>query len=55
MKDQYQLHTMYNSVTHDCDSQCTRRDAVDHLVDLVGVNPETIKGTGSRELDVGLG
>jgi hypothetical protein len=35
-------------MTYHGDGQCARGNAVDHLVDLIGVNAETIKGTGGR-------
>jgi hypothetical protein len=43
------------SYTYHSDRQCAGCDAVDNLVDLVGVNTEPVKGTRRGELDMCLG
>lgn len=49
------MSTTNKKITHHCDGQCTRGDAVDDFIDLIGVDAKTIEGTGGRELDVCLG
>lgn len=36
------------------DGQCARLNAVDHFINLIGVDAKAIEGTGCGKLDVGL-
>lgn len=46
---------MRRGITYHGDGQSARRNPVDHLVDLVCVDAETVEGAWGRQLDVGLG